>query len=210
MGMPANVTGMCPMLLTRDGLPSGIPVQVSKNWHWAEEKVHTPSSTWFCLPRTSTYFRVAYGFYGTLPSASHAQLSLWGYGTNLPSGRWDRIADRLLGRNVLHRHGIFLWGRRSNNRCPWSHDGQQTRAKVELDALCFGVAIGSVHMLLAVEETVCEPRQSGLCIAHGPCLSNVRFYGYYGDRAVAFEVGISDVCVQMTTAVHFCNLSIKS
>ena len=27
-------------------------------------------------------------------------------------------------------------------------------------------------------------------LAHGPCLSNVRFYGYYGDRAVAFEVGI--------------------
>ena len=33
MGMPANVTGMVPMLLTEDRIPLGLPVQVSKNWH---------------------------------------------------------------------------------------------------------------------------------------------------------------------------------
>ena len=27
-------------------------------------------------------------------------------------------------------------------------------------------------------------------LAHGPCLTHVRFHGYYGDRAIEFQVGI--------------------
>ena len=33
---PANITGMVPILCDADGVPTGIPVQVSKNWHYAK------------------------------------------------------------------------------------------------------------------------------------------------------------------------------
>ncbi|MEI7948024.1 MAG: hypothetical protein WCJ02_15090, partial [bacterium] len=31
---PANITGLCPMLCDKEGRPTGIPVQLSKNWHY--------------------------------------------------------------------------------------------------------------------------------------------------------------------------------
>jgi len=36
LGWPANITGLCPILCDEDGTPTGIPVQLSKNWHYRE------------------------------------------------------------------------------------------------------------------------------------------------------------------------------
>jgi hypothetical protein len=67
MGMPANVTGMCPMLLTRDGLPSGIPVQVSKNWHWAEERFIRQALHGFAFLGQVHTFELPMAFTGHFP-----------------------------------------------------------------------------------------------------------------------------------------------
>lgn len=188
MGMPANVTGMCPMLLTKDGIPSGIPVQLSKNWHWAEKGAY--AKLYMILPASGTYIlRVAYGFYGTLPSASHAQLSLWGYGTNSPTGRWDQLAIGCWGETfcidsefscgvegqITDVRGLMM-GSKPEQKWNWSHcawGGDWLRA---YDA--------SNNKRLYVNHVKVA------YLAHGPCLTHVRFYGYYGDGAVKFEVGI--------------------
>lgn len=77
----ANPTGVCAIVCDEKYRPTGIPIQVSKNWH-----IHGfPAYGYFYsyLPvnagATATYqIRLAYGFYGSLPSASHGNLSLVG------------------------------------------------------------------------------------------------------------------------------------
>jgi len=88
---PASITGICPILCDENGVPTGIPVQLSKNWHFKPLGSYMRAS--MLLPTvdgTRTYkLRIIYGFYGDVPSASHSQLSLVGYGGN---GRWDQLA----------------------------------------------------------------------------------------------------------------------
>lgn len=192
MGMPANVTGMCPMLLTKDGIPSGIPVQLSKNWHWVEKGSY--AKLYMILPASGTYtLRVTYGFYGTLPAASHAQLSLWGYGdADPPSGRWDQLAIGCWGESfcmdsefscgvdgqITDVRGLFMGSvRQPEQKWNWSHcawGGDWLRA----------YSLASKTKRLYVNQVKVA------YLAHGPCLTNVRFHGYYGDGAVKFEVGV--------------------
>jgi hypothetical protein len=85
------ITGFTPMLCDPDGTPTGLPVQISKNWHQRPEKGHLAhQGPWFhgCtfvrLPpksRREFVFQMAYARYGGVPAASHAQLSLIGWGT---------------------------------------------------------------------------------------------------------------------------------
>ncbi len=77
----ANPTGVCPIVCDEDGNPTGVPIQLSKNWHIKNDP---PYGRFYCyLPakgKALTIFRVrvVYGFYGKLPSASHANLSVVG------------------------------------------------------------------------------------------------------------------------------------
>ncbi|GAG27007.1 unnamed protein product, partial [marine sediment metagenome] len=91
---PANITGQTPILCDAEGRPTGIPVQLSKNWHHGVySKLYSilpiPPGRGVAAGRTRYRLRIAYGFWGSLPAASHAQLSLFGYGGN---GRWDQLA----------------------------------------------------------------------------------------------------------------------
>jgi hypothetical protein len=173
----ANITGLCPMLCDKDGRPTGIPVQLSKNWHNSQMGAYLMAYT--SLPATSGkteyILRIAYGFYGSLPSASHAQLSLVGYGGN---GRWDQLA-------------IGCWG---ETFC------------FDMDMTCVDVAITDVRMLMArsgingvkwswtdagwggdwlgmndaAEDKLPFAGMRTAYLAHGPCMSDVRHSGFYG------------------------------
>ena len=66
-----------------DGSPSGLPVQISKNWHEGGAKSWLSVSTVCTVAPNSTAaltLRVAFAHWGGLPSVSHAQLSLIGWG----------------------------------------------------------------------------------------------------------------------------------
>lgn len=184
----ANITGLVPILCHEDGTPTGIPVQISKNWHYPKIGSYLRAYTQLpALPGKQNYkLRIAYGFYGTLPSASHAQLSLVGYGGN---NRWDQLA-------------IGCWG---ETIC------------FDVDRSCVDVAVTDVRMLMA--RTGADGRKwswttagwggdwlytqdsngdrhhpSGLktaYFAHGPCLTDVRYDGYYGSqREIAFDAQV--------------------
>ncbi|MFM9000626.1 MAG: LamG domain-containing protein [Opitutia bacterium] len=99
------ITGITAVLRTPDGTPTGIPVQLSKNWHSRAEAGEL-ASTWFHavtllrLPfgRTESELELAlaYGHWGRLPAVSHSQLSLVGWGSNQ---LWDEAAIGAWGEN---------------------------------------------------------------------------------------------------------------
>jgi len=177
LSRPANITGLCPILCDDDGTPTGIPVQLSKNWHYRELGAYLRAYTLLpASPGKSRYkLRIAYGFYGTLPSASHAQLSLVGWGRN---GRWDQLA-------------IGCWG---ETMC------------LDMDMSATDIAITDVRMLmtrngpkgkkwgwtdagwggdwLGVHDTkgnkLAFTKMKTAYLSHGPCLTEVRYNGSYG------------------------------
>ena len=184
----ANITGVCPILCDESGVPTGIPVQLSKNWHDASMGDYVRA--YMLLPahehEKKYKLKFAYGFYGKLPSASHAQLSLVGYAGN---GRWDQLA-------------IGCWG---ETYC------------MDVDMSCTDVAVTDVRMLMARagEKGVKwawtdagwggdwlgleTPDKKKLLInggkaaymAHGPCMSEVSYSGYYGaGREVAYDATV--------------------
>lgn len=95
----ASITGATAMLCDRDGRPTGIPIQLSKNWH--DPSIGQYIRCFTALPvepgKQEYVLRIAYGFYGTLPAASHAQLSLIGWGNH---GRWDQLAIGSWGETI--------------------------------------------------------------------------------------------------------------
>jgi len=106
--LPArSIAGYVPMVIDARGLPSGLPVQISKDWHrtkpsepltYAGAWMH--GRTWLNLPAKS---RVAFNYcttfarWGGVPTASLAQLSLAGWGHN---GFWDQFALGSFGESI--------------------------------------------------------------------------------------------------------------
>jgi hypothetical protein len=110
----AGITGLTPILRDGRGEPTGIPVQVSKNWHRREERRLLHEGPWlhaFALlrmpPRSAVRLEVAiaYGRWGGVPAASHAQLCLIGWGTN---GLWDQAAIGSWGESICYDPEVCL------------------------------------------------------------------------------------------------------
>jgi len=184
---PANVTGVCPILCDPQGRPLGIPLQLSKNWHYKPMGSYVMAYAMLPAEKPTTYLlRFAYGFYGKIPSASHAQLSLVGYGGN---GRWDQLA-------------IGCWG---ETIC------------FDMDMSLVDVAITDIRMLMVRSgasgtkwgwtnagwggdwlniQDVDQKKyfQNSLktaYLSHGPCLTDVKHEGYYGaNQEVDFSARI--------------------
>ncbi|MDH4203483.1 MAG: hypothetical protein OEV87_11410 [Phycisphaerae bacterium] len=179
---PANITGLCPILCEEKGRPTGIPVQISKNWHHKGMGSYLMAYTMLPAEKGKTYvLRIAYGFYGALPSASHAQLSLVGYGSDDyhgNNGRWDQLA-------------IGCWG---ETIC------------FDMDTSCVDNVITDVRMLMARnglegkkwswtdagwggdwlnikdenQEKYFQNHVKTAYLSQGPCLTDVRHEGCYG------------------------------
>ncbi|WP_156817148.1 hypothetical protein [Rubritalea marina] len=99
-GQVGAITGTSMVLLddVNYGAPLGQPVQISKNWHWIADQpmIHDGSwlrgSTVLTLDANETKrfrLKVVRGNWGAQPAASHAHLSLIGWGGNW---KWDESA----------------------------------------------------------------------------------------------------------------------
>jgi hypothetical protein len=176
---PANITGLCPILCDTDGVPTGIPVQLSKNWHDTELGPYLRAYT--LLPakpgRTNYILRVAYGFYGSLPSASHAQLSLVGYGGH---GRWDQLAIGCWGETMCFDMDMSCVDVAiTDARMLMARNGQQGRQWSWTDAGWGGDWLNlkdqdGNKLLFAELKTA--------YLSHGPCLTEVQYDGFYGSE----------------------------
>lgn len=101
------ITGVTAMLCDEFGEPTGIPVQLSKNWHNAAE-AGTYKGLWFhgitqlrLAPgqRVKLQLVVANAHWGGVAAASHAQLSLIGWGSNQ---RWEQSALGCWGESLCY------------------------------------------------------------------------------------------------------------
>ena len=176
---PANITGLCPILCDKAGRPTGIPVQLSKNWHHG---AYLMGYTRFpAKPGRSEYLlRIAYGFYGTLPSASHSQLSLIGYSPKGGNGRWDQLAIGCWGEtfcldmdmslvDIVVTDVRMLMARNGIKGAMWSW----TDAGWGGDWLSIANAAGEKAYIRDLKTAY---------LSQGPCLTDVRYDGFYGSR----------------------------
>ena len=182
---PANITGLCPILCDADGQPTGIPVQLSKNWHYPKlGKYFRGYMQLPAKPGRSTYLlRVAYGFYGSLPSASHAQLSLVGYAG---FGRWDQLAIGCWGETMCFDLDLSCVEQTVTDvRLLMARNGKQGKKWEWTDAGWGGDWLG---LRDANGRKLLPNGVKTAYLAHGPCLTEVRYDGHYGARReVAFE-----------------------
>ena len=175
----AQITGLCPILCHPDGTPTGIPVQLSKNWHYP--KLGTYFRPYMIIPakpgKTTYKLRIAYGFYGTLPSASHAQLSLIGYANNT---RWDQLAIGCWGETICFDmdtacvpnvitdvRGLMLRNGKNGRKWHWTDCGWGG---------------DWLHIRNAKKQRLHLSELKTAYLAHGPCLTDVRHTGYYGTQ----------------------------
>lgn len=93
-----GIVGISPMIRDSAGNPTGIPVQISKNWHNRAEAPQRFEGGWYhgftmiTVPAKSTIdleYTSVNAHWGGAPAASHAQLSLAGWGANQ---LWDQAA----------------------------------------------------------------------------------------------------------------------
>lgn len=100
------VVGGVAMLRDAAGEPTGLPVQISKNWH---------GSYWYHLYAQPTFagigtdtleLTVASGRWGDAYAASHAQLSLVGW--NEAGGHWDESALGAFGESITYDPDVTL------------------------------------------------------------------------------------------------------
>jgi len=133
----AGITGMSPMLRDADGYPTGVPVQISKNWHRGRGR-DPYQGPWFhgfmffdLPPRSSQDYEltIAYARWGGVPAASHAQLCLIGWGANQ---LWDEAAigswgeslcfepdQAQRGGTVLDSRPLMVWAMKQDKPVKW-------------------------------------------------------------------------------------------
>lgn len=173
----ANITGLVVLVCQADGTPTGIPAQLSKNWH---DGVYVKS--FMLLPATgqSTQIyrlQIVYGFYGAIPSASHSNLSLLGLGGRA-MGRWEQLAIGCWGETlclnpelcatdkaITDVRALMLRRGRSGQKWKWCSGGWGGDWLYAFDAEKRRVLLRGVKVAYACQ---------------GPCLTEVRYGGYYG------------------------------
>jgi hypothetical protein len=106
-GMGSSITGVSAMLRDTEGNPTGIPVQLSKNWH-NEPEGGVYSGQWFHgisrvrVPAKASIeleLTLSYGHWGGVPAVSHSQLCLIGWGSNQ---LWDQSALGAWGESICY------------------------------------------------------------------------------------------------------------
>jgi hypothetical protein len=192
------ITGFTPMLCEADGTPTGIPVQISKNWHQRPEKGHVPHEgswfhgfAWVRVPPKSNrefVFQMVYARYGGVSAASHAQLSLIGWGHNQ---FWDQVAVGSFGESICFEPG------RVQRRCFITDVRPLMTLSREPDVKRWGWAenCGGGDFLMwkdaqgiyqAMKATRTDYR------SHGPCLTDVSYSeeSRGGEIAARMEVSV--------------------
>lgn len=213
---PANVTGVCPVLCHEDGTPTGIPVQLSKNWH--EPSMGSYVMCYAKLPTTNRaakyVLRFTYGFYGTLPAASHAQLSLIGYSGSAGNGRWDQLAIGCWGESICFDMDMSLVDVAITDiRALMIRHGKAGRKWGWTDA---GWGGDWLHIQDAGQKKYFQNNLKTAYISHGPCLTEVRHAGCYGaNQEVDFTANIKtlrtdDYCRTFQTFRYTVNRDISA
>ncbi len=176
-----GITGMCPVLRDEQGLPLGLPVQISKNWH-----VRPPWFTGLTMlnlepgAEQTLEFDLAYANWGDSLAISHAQLSLEGWGTNQ---LWDQMAIGSFGESICYdpdvnlnrgmiddMRPLMVWGMGPDPKKQWSWS--------------HNVGGGDFLVLFKDGKPQFLSRQKTLYERYGPVLTDVTYAGQTPDGAI--------------------------
>jgi hypothetical protein len=205
------MTGCTPMIRDADGNPTGLFVQVSKNWHRDERRgrsllyegrwihattlVHLPAHS-----RLDCEFAMAWARWGGLPSASHAQLCLIGWGYNQ---LWDQAALGSWGENICYEPDavqrvcmiddvrplmVTSMSKDPKGRYGWTNNVGGG------DFLLYCDPDGRRQFLKGVRAYYQD---------HGPNLTRVTYAGVTADEAIAARMDVSQGrCDDLTRVFH--------
>lgn len=182
---PAQITGLVPLLCQPDGSPTGVPVQVSKNWHhgsYLRAAMLVPVS-----PGENRYrLRIVYGFYGSLPSASHAQLSLIGWGNNQ---RWDQLALMCGGEMITFDVDMSCTDVAvCDVRLPFGKNGKDGQPWNWTEAGWGGDWLGVFD---TAKQKLTFAGMKAATFSPGPCLTDAAYHGGYGpDQSVVVDAHV--------------------
>ena len=191
------ITGFTPMLCEPDGTPTGLPVQLSKNWHIRAEKGRLPhDGQWFhgfayvrVPPKTKRdlVFQMVHARYGGVYAASHAQLCLIGWGHNQ---FWDQAAVGSFGESICFEPG------RVQRRCFITDVRPLMTLPVESNAKRWGWAenCGGGDFLMWKDAQGRYQTMKGTRTeyrAHGPCLTDVSYSEESSGGEIAARVDVS-------------------
>jgi hypothetical protein len=192
------ITGFTPMLCDTDGTPTGLSVQISKNWHRRPEKGVLPhEGPWFhgCafvrLPpkaKRELVFQMVYARYGGVFAASHAQLCLIGWGHNQ---FWDEAAIGSFGESICFEPG------RVQRRC-FIDDVRplltRPRAQAAKPWVWADNCGGGDFLIWRDRQGRYQPMRATRTYyrAYGPCLTDVRYSEETsgGELAARMEVSL--------------------
>ncbi|MEP2776155.1 MAG: LamG-like jellyroll fold domain-containing protein [Luteolibacter sp.] len=178
-----SVTGVSAMLRDTDGKPTGIPVQISKNWHNDEEAGVYRGSwlhplTHLRLPPGSTTeleLVISYAHWGGVAAASHAQLSLIGWGSNQ---HWSESALGSWGESICYEPEQGQAGTTITDVRPVMVNGGKDDKKWIWTS---NVGGGDFFRFFdPAGKRLAHSAMQTAYLAHGPCLSEVVFSGRIG------------------------------
>ncbi|MDF1825617.1 MAG: hypothetical protein P1U68_13300 [Verrucomicrobiales bacterium] len=206
IGFP--ITGISAILRDSSGKPTGIPVQLSKNWHLSAEAT-IYSGIWFHgisqinLPPGSTLqleLSIVYGHWGGLPAVSHSQLSLIGWGANQ---RWDQSALGSWGETLCYEPDQIQGGATITDVRPLLVKGKKNGGEY---AWTVNVGGGDFFRWFSPDGDR-EPHADMRATYHrqGPCLTEVTYTGQIANginHSTTVSLGRSDDLVRGTYRIR--------
>lgn len=202
----AGVTGLTPILRDLEGNPLGIPVQISKNWHYTKGKSFLYQGPWFRgytlidVPAGESVefeLTIAYAHWGGVPAVSHSQLCLIGYGVNQ---LWDQVAigsfgesitydpDVNLGRAMIDDIRPLLVTSMSEEKWTWTNNVGGG------DFLVYYDAAGEKQLLSRMKTYYKQ---------YGPNLTEVHYVGESADHKISAHISVSSPrCDDINRAYH--------
>jgi hypothetical protein len=207
-----SIIGYVPMVTDARGLPTGLPVQISKDWHrgrtgapllYAGAWMH--GRTWLNLPANS---RVAFKYgttfarWGGVPTASVAQLSLVGWGHN---GFWDQFALGSFGESICFQPARVMRRALLTDFRPLLQNGF---SKEERWSWTGNVGGGDTMVWLDSQGCyVTFKRNVTRYASHGPNLAHVIYEEVSADDAVRSRTEVflprTDDCVRVYLRLHY-------
>ncbi len=194
-----SVTGLSPILRDAETLePVGVPVQISKNWHcgrYEQDPLTLLEGPWFhaytelFVPARSARkieYTCAYGEWGGLPAASHAQLCLVGWGGNQ---LWDQSALGSWGESVTYDPDVGLGRAFVDDVRPFMTLHGRTKAKYSWTG-----NIGGADFLVYVDKTGKRQQPVGMrthYISQAPCMTDVQYSGRTPDGCIGVKYTVN-------------------
>lgn len=191
-GVPFYVPGLTAVLCDEQGVPTGVPVQLSKNWHNSKEALAGTGGFWgqwfhgltmVDVPAATTReveLVVAGENWAGLAAASHAQLSVIGYGGQQ---QWDEAALGNRGEALCYDMDHVLTQNSFTDSRPFAALDLEGRRN-------WGINVGGGSVLRYTDAAGVVRRYSRMRVRYtryGPNLTEAVYAGRTDDGAMAFS-----------------------